>query len=123
MSDSRMGLWDAINDYTAACGGDTSSKTVSGRRMDAVSRIEFHARRHASPGVSAHNRKLEMDLADLRAERDELLAALELATETLAALNPCDSLCREDCNAKKARALIARVRSRIDGRAVTGEPR
>jgi hypothetical protein len=33
-------LWEAINAYTAACGGDTSRATISGRRMDAVVAVE-----------------------------------------------------------------------------------
>lgn len=37
---NRVELWDAINDYAAACGGDTSDKTVSSARMEAVSKVE-----------------------------------------------------------------------------------
>ncbi len=33
-------LWDAINEYTTACGGDTGNATVSPRRMDAVVTVE-----------------------------------------------------------------------------------
>jgi hypothetical protein len=33
-------LWEAINEYTASCGGDTSGSTISGRRMDAVVAVE-----------------------------------------------------------------------------------
>lgn len=33
-------LWDAINQYVAACGGDTSERTVSAERMDAVAAVE-----------------------------------------------------------------------------------
>jgi hypothetical protein len=38
-------VWDAINEYAAACGGDTGVVTV--RRMDAVARVE---RAIAGPG-------------------------------------------------------------------------
>jgi hypothetical protein len=38
-------VWDAINEYAAACGGDTGTVTV--RRMDAVARVE---RAIAGPG-------------------------------------------------------------------------
>jgi len=40
---SRMeyvALWDAINKYTEACGGDTSKKTAHRKRMDAVVEVE-----------------------------------------------------------------------------------
>ncbi len=32
-------LWDAINKYTESCGGDTSNKTISRKRMDAAAKI------------------------------------------------------------------------------------
>jgi hypothetical protein len=35
-----LNLWDAINAYTESCGGDTSRKTISDRRMDAVVAVE-----------------------------------------------------------------------------------
>jgi hypothetical protein len=38
-------VWDAVNEYVAACGGDTGTVTV--RRMDAVARVE---RAIAGPG-------------------------------------------------------------------------
>lgn len=37
---NHIELWDAINAYAEACGGDTSNQTVSSRRMQAVARIE-----------------------------------------------------------------------------------
>lgn len=36
----RTRLWDTINEYAAACGGDTSDRTVSDRRMKAVAEVE-----------------------------------------------------------------------------------
>lgn len=33
-------LWDAVNAYTAACGGDIGDGTIGGARMDAVAAIE-----------------------------------------------------------------------------------
>lgn len=33
-------LWNAINEYAAACGGDTSDKTIGERRMQAVAAVE-----------------------------------------------------------------------------------
>jgi hypothetical protein len=33
-------VWDAVNEYAAACGGDTGLATVGNRRMDAVARVE-----------------------------------------------------------------------------------
>jgi hypothetical protein len=38
--ETRVALWDAINQYVIACGGDTSDKTVSSPRMDAVVAIK-----------------------------------------------------------------------------------
>lgn len=35
----QVALWDAINRYTAACGGDPSAHTVSSRRMNAVAEV------------------------------------------------------------------------------------
>lgn len=34
-----MSLWDAIIEFTESCGGDTSSRTVSDRRIRAVSAV------------------------------------------------------------------------------------
>lgn len=39
-SRERLQLWNWINEYVAACGGDTSNKTISNRRMKAVSKVE-----------------------------------------------------------------------------------
>jgi len=36
----RVDLWDAINRYAAACGGDPSVNTVSAARMKAVAEVE-----------------------------------------------------------------------------------
>lgn len=36
----QIQLWNWINEYVVACGGDTSNQTVSNRRMKAVARIE-----------------------------------------------------------------------------------
>ena len=36
----QLQLWNWINEYVVACVGDTSDKTVSNRRMEAVARIE-----------------------------------------------------------------------------------
>ena len=36
----HVDFWDAINEYVASCGGDTSERTVSDRRMHAVVGIE-----------------------------------------------------------------------------------
>jgi hypothetical protein len=36
----RIALWDAVNEYAAACGGDTSNNTISDRRMDAVVAVD-----------------------------------------------------------------------------------
>lgn len=36
----RLQLWNWINEYVVACGGDPSDATISNRRMEAVSRIE-----------------------------------------------------------------------------------
>jgi hypothetical protein len=42
-------LWDAINAYTRACGGDPSSKAINDARMDAVARIEEQLRKMGGP--------------------------------------------------------------------------
>lgn len=36
----NVGLWEAINRYATACGGDTGNATISGKRMDAVVAVE-----------------------------------------------------------------------------------
>jgi hypothetical protein len=33
-------IWDAINEYAAACGGNTGRATIGSRRMDAVVAVE-----------------------------------------------------------------------------------
>lgn len=35
-----MDMWTAINEYVASCGGDTSAKSLSDRRMNAVVAVE-----------------------------------------------------------------------------------
>ncbi len=35
-------LWDLVNEYAAACGGDTGDRTVSDRRIRAVAAIGGH---------------------------------------------------------------------------------
>lgn len=36
----QIELWMAINEYTEACGGDTSKNTIGNDRMDAVVEVE-----------------------------------------------------------------------------------
>ena len=36
----KVRLWDAINEYVKACGGDTSVATIGERRMNAVAMVE-----------------------------------------------------------------------------------
>jgi hypothetical protein len=46
----KIPLWDVINAYVRACGGDVGTETVGGARMDAVVRVEKAlavAREHA----------------------------------------------------------------------------
>lgn len=38
--DERVSLWNAINRYTASCGGDPSHATISQSRMEAVAAVE-----------------------------------------------------------------------------------
>jgi hypothetical protein len=45
MDDARAAIWDAINEYAAACGGDTSDATISPHRMNAVAAVEGGLRR------------------------------------------------------------------------------
>jgi DnaJ-class molecular chaperone len=33
-------IWEAINEYTQACGGDTSENSISDKRMNAVAKVE-----------------------------------------------------------------------------------
>jgi hypothetical protein len=51
-SEPHVRLWDAINAYAESCGGDTSTRTVSSRRMDAVVAVE-RALREALEGPHA----------------------------------------------------------------------
>lgn len=37
-------IWEAINEYAESCGGDTSNKTVSEKRMRAVVEVENRIR-------------------------------------------------------------------------------
>lgn len=59
----RVELWDAINRYAQACGGDTGQATVGSPRMQAVSDVE---------GLI---KKLEHDRGSLHA--DSAVASLE----------------------------------------------
>jgi hypothetical protein len=45
----RVALWDAINGYARACGGDTGEATISGARMDAVVAVESALAKLAKP--------------------------------------------------------------------------
>lgn len=38
--EQRVSVWDAINKYTEACGGDAGRKTGNVQRMDAVVEVE-----------------------------------------------------------------------------------
>lgn len=63
----RTALWDAINDYTQACGGDPSSHVYgNARRQCAVARAE---------------RAVDDEIAALRAERDRMRAVVEAARD------------------------------------------
>ena len=48
-SPQRVALWNAINEYAVACGGDPATRTVSGRRMDAVVAVERAVRAYTHP--------------------------------------------------------------------------
>lgn len=37
--DDQIEVWKAINEYAAACGGDTSNKVLTNERMDAVVKV------------------------------------------------------------------------------------
>lgn len=50
----RVRLWNAVTGYTASCNGDTSSKTVSVRRMQAVVAVEKAAFFDAEPVTPAY---------------------------------------------------------------------
>ena len=39
-SPELLALWDAVNEYAAACGGDTGNATIGDRRMNAVVGVE-----------------------------------------------------------------------------------
>lgn len=36
----KIDLWNKINEYVVICGGDTSNKTISNKRMNLVVEIE-----------------------------------------------------------------------------------
>lgn len=40
LEEYKVDLWNAINKYTESCGGDTSNRTISDNRMNAVVDIE-----------------------------------------------------------------------------------
>ena len=37
--DEQIEIWKAINEYTKACGGDTTNKVLTNERMDAVVKV------------------------------------------------------------------------------------
>jgi hypothetical protein len=37
--EEQIPLWDAINEYTESCGGNTSGETISDKRMDCVVKV------------------------------------------------------------------------------------
>lgn len=39
LTQEQVDMWDAVNEYASACGGDTGEATVSDRRMSAVVRV------------------------------------------------------------------------------------
>jgi hypothetical protein len=48
-------VWDAINEYVTACGGDTGLATVGSRRMDAVVKVERAIARQGVKGGDGAN--------------------------------------------------------------------
>lgn len=60
--DPHIELWDAINDYAEACGGDTSDNILSSRRMRAVTRVEQAVR-----SLRTENAVMAMDKLDIGA--------------------------------------------------------
>lgn len=78
-------LWDAVNAYAAACGGDTGDGTIGGARMDAVAAIE-----RAAAGLVQERLEeaARVTLADLATPSDETVRKL-LAREA-ARLVPAD---------------------------------
>ena len=70
MSRREFQLWAAVNEYAASCGGDTSSATISDRRMDAVAAVAriFLAEEDLRRELLAVATEAEAVLADLAAE-------------------------------------------------------
>jgi hypothetical protein len=62
----RECLWEAVNEYTASCGGDTSNTTISPRRMAAVAAVEkiFDGIRRAAQGKSPMPEETHVLLAE-----------------------------------------------------------
>lgn len=60
----RVAVWDAINEYAAACGGDTGRATIGGRRMDAVVGVERALRAYTNEPGPDGNRVLVPERAE-----------------------------------------------------------
>jgi hypothetical protein len=75
-NEQRVKLWDAINDYASACGGDTSSRITSGVRMNAVATVERVLREIEAP-IDAEARVLrELNAHSIR-ERERMAGEIE----------------------------------------------
>lgn len=60
----RVALWEAVNEYAVACGGDTSNRTTTGRRMRAVAQVERAVRAYTHPVGPDGNRVLPVGRDD-----------------------------------------------------------
>jgi hypothetical protein len=79
----RVALWEAINAYVRACGGDPSARTVGVARMNAVIAVERAA----------------------MAEEDDIRGALAKAEALLAALAEAMPRCEQLANGTRCREL------------------
>lgn len=67
-------LWDAVNAYASACGGDTGDATISGSRMDAVAAVERAVAGLVQERLEEAARVTLVDLAEANDVTRKLLA-------------------------------------------------
>ena len=91
----RVALWDAINEYAEACGGDTSAATVSDRRMRAVVAVErLAAPARGGEGDDASTAGVEVErlalagLAEYRVRPERAKLAAKAIAQVVAAPAP-----------------------------------
>jgi len=74
---NHVRFWDAVNAYAQACGGDTSSVTVGGARMDAVVAVDRMVDEIEQYGRRCERKRLEGRIAEIEERNTVIIHGLQ----------------------------------------------